>query len=298
MNIFLTGATGFVGSYLRTQLLRKGHMLTIVTRTPEDYENETAKNQRFVSWDDDLKAEMEDADAVINLAGSSIFGRRWTDEVKRKIYSSRIDTTNRVVAAIEKADNRPSVLISASGADYYGDSGDKLLDESAEAGDSFLAEVCVDWEKAAMQVQELGVRLAMPRIAVVLEKDGGALQQMLPAFNFFVGGPLGTGNQYFPWIHMHDLCQSIIFAIENEEFEGPYNASAPNPVTMREFASQLATELRRPSIFKVPEFALKLVLGEAANPVLTSKKLQPKKLQQHGFEFRFGHLREALSDIL
>lgn len=298
MEIFITGGTGFIGSYLRTQLLREGHLLTIVSRNPEQYESEKAENQRFVSWDNNLVSEMENADAVINLAGASIFGQRWTEEVKEKIYSSRIACTETIVEAIEKANDRPVVMVSASGADYYGDSGDEVLDEASEAGDDYLSNVCIDWEKAARPVTDLGVRLVVPRIAVVLEKDGGALQQMLPPFKFFVGGPLGDGDQYFPWIHAYDLCRSIIFAIENENFKGAYNASAPNPVTMREFASRLATELRRPSFFKVPEFVLKLVLGEAANPVLTSKRLQPKKLQQHGFEFRFEYLREALADII
>ncbi|WP_138432185.1 TIGR01777 family oxidoreductase [Fodinibius saliphilus] len=298
MNIFLSGATGFIGSYLRDMLLREGHLLTIVTRRPEEYEQEKAKNQRFVSWDDNLAAEMEKADAVVNLAGSSIFGQRWTKEVKEKIYSSRIDTTTQIVSAIEQANNRPSVMISASGADFYGGRGNNVLDETEEPGDSFLANVCVDWEKAAEPVTALNVRLAIPRIAVVLEKDGGALEQMLLPFKLFVGGPIGSGSQFFPWVHMYDLCRGIVFAIHNEDFAGPYNLSSPNPVTMRTFANELAAQLNRPSLFRVPGSVLKLVLGEAAEPILTSKRLQPKKLQQHGFEFRFSHLQEALADVL
>jgi len=298
MNILITGGTGFTGSYLRTLLLQQGHILTIVTRHPADYENETAQNQRFVSWDDDLTAEMERADVVINLAGASIFGQRWTEQVKNKIYSSRIDCTNALVDAIRHADQKPDVMISASGSDYYGDSGDQILDESAEAGNSFLSKVCIDWEKAAQPVSDMGVRLAIPRISVVLEEDGGALQQMLPPFKLFVGGPIGSGEQYFSWIHMHDWCRAILFVIDQEDFSGPFNLSSPNPVTMNEFADELAEQLHRPSLFRVPEFALNLILGEAANPIITSKRLQPKKLQQFGFEFRFAHLHEALGDIL
>lgn len=298
MKIFLTGATGFIGGYLRTLLLRKGHLLTVVTRHPLNYENESAKNQRFISWNDDLVAEMEEVEAVINLAGAPIFGRRWTNEVKDQIYSSRIESTAQIVEAIEQASDRPSVMISASGSDYYGDRGDKVLDESDGPGKGFLTNVCIDWEGAAESVTDLGVRLANPRIAVVLEKDGGALQQMLPPFKLFVGGPLGKGDQYFPWVHMQDLCRGLIFPVKNEDFEGAYNMGAPNPVTMKEFANQLAEVLHRPAFFKVPETALKLILGEAANPVLTSKRMQPKKLQQHGFEFKYGHLKEALGDIL
>ena len=298
MNILITGGTGFIGSYLRNMLLQDGHFLTIISRNPVDHEDETAKNQQFVSWDDNLVPAMEKADAVINLAGASIFGQRWTDEVKKKIYSSRIDCTIQLAEAISQSSNPPSVMVSASGADYYEPAGDTILDEAAPAGDSFLSKVCVDWEAAAQPVTDYGVRLVHPRIGVVLEKDGGALRQMLLPFKLFVGGPIGSGEQYFPWIHMLDLCRGLIFPLQNEELEGPYNLNAPNPVTMNEFASELASQLQRPSLFRVPEFVLDIVLGEAANPVITSKRMQPKKLQQHGFEFKFSYLRQALGDIL
>lgn len=298
MNVLITGGTGFIGSYLRDMLLQEGHFLTIVSRNPDDYEDETAKNQQFVSWDDDLTPAMEKADAVINLAGASIFGQRWTDQVKERIYSSRIDCTKQLVEAIGKTDNPPSVMISASGADYYKPTGNRVLDESAPAGDSFLSKVCVDWEAAAQPVTDFGVRLVHPRIGVVLEKDGGALQQMLLPFKLFVGGPIGSGEQYFPWIHMLDLCRGLLFPLKTEALEGAYNLNAPNPVTMDEFASELASQLHRPSLLKVPEFVLDLVLGEAAKPVITSKRMQPKKLQQAGFDFKFPYLRYALGDIL
>lgn len=298
MNVLITGGTGFIGSYLRNLLLREGHFLTIITRSPDEYQDETAKNQQFFSWDDDLAAQMEKTDVVINLAGSSIFGKRWTEEVKQKIYTSRIECTRQLVEAIERAGDRPDLMISASGADYYEPAGDQVLHEGAPVGDSFLSKVCKDWEAAAHPVTELGVRLAMPRIGVVLEKDGGALQQMLLPFKLFVGGPIGSGEQYFPWIHMLDLCRGLIYPIENEQLEGAYNLSAPNPVPMNEFADELASQLHRPSLFRVPEFVLKMILGEAANPVITSKRVQPEKLHSHGFEFRFPYLRQALGDIL
>lgn len=298
MNILLTGATGFIGSYLRTMLLRKGYLLTIISRSPDKYESETAQNQRFISWNDNLAAEMEKADAVINMAGASIFGQRWTDEVKHEIYSSRVECTKKIVEAIKKADSPPSVLISTSAAGYYGDRGDLVLDESADAGDDFLARVCVAWESAANKVQDAAVRLVVPRFGIVLEKEGGALKQMLPPFNFFVGGPVGSGEQYFPWIHMHDLCRGILYLLDHEELKGAVNLNAPNPVTMNEFAHELGDQLRRPSIFRVPEFPLKLILGEAADPIVNSLRLQPKKLQQHGFNFKFNYVKEALGDIL
>lgn len=297
MNIFLTGATGFIGSYLRTMLLRKGYLLTIATRTPEKYESETAQNQRFVSWDDDLTAEMENADAVINMAGAPIFGIRWSEKVKSNIYDSRIESTNKIVNAIKQVENPPSIMVSISAAGYYGDRGDMILDESSKTGDDFLARLCADWEAAAQKVTAAGVRLAVPRLGVVLEPEGGALQQMLPAFKLFVGGSVGSGDQYFPWIHMQDVCRGINFAIENEGLEGAFNLNAPNPVIMNQFAKALADKLNRPALFRVPEFALNFVFGEAAKPVVNSLRLQPKKIKQHGFEFRYKHLDEALSEI-
>lgn len=298
MRILITGGTGFIGSELRSMLLQKGHFLTIITRSPEQYEDETAKNQQFISWDADLVAAMNEADAVINLVGSSIFGQRWTEEVKQRIYSSRIDNTQKLVDAIKHADQPPGVMVSASAVGYYGDRGDDVLTEEEPPGNEFLSKVCVDWEAAAKEVTEAGVRLAIPRIGIVLETGGGAMQQMLPPFKLFAGGPIGSGHQYFPWIHMHDLCRGLIYPLENEPFEGAYNLNAPNPVTMNEFAGKLGEVLNRPTFFRVPEFALKLVLGEAAEPILDSLRAQPRHLQQAGFEFRFPYVKEALVDIL
>lgn len=298
MNIFISGGTGFIGSYLRIMLLQEGHLLTAITRSPDDYESETAHNQKFVSWDDDLVAEMEQADAVINLAGASIFGQRWNEEVKERIYSSRIKSTRQIVQAIKGAEDPPAVMVSASGANYYEAKGDEVLDESAEPGDNFLTKVCLDWEKEARNVTEAGVRLAISRIGVVLQEDGGALDQMLTPFKLFVGGPIGSGDQYFPWIHMHDLCRGLYFAIQEEKMKGPFNLNAPNPVTMRAFADELGAQLNRPSFFRVPEFALQLAIGEAATLITESLRMQPKKLQQNGFEFQYNYLTEALGDIL
>jgi len=298
MNILITGGTGFIGSELRDMLLQKGHYLTIITRSPKEYDDEKAKNQQFISWDDDLAAAMEETDAVINLAGASIFGQRWTEEVKRKILDSRIKSTRKLVQAAGESENPPKVMISASAVGYYGDRGDDILTESEPAGNGFLSKVCKEWEAAAKEVEEFGVRLSTPRIGIVLETGGGAMQQMLTPFKLGVGGPVGSGDQYFPWIHMYDLCRGLIYPLENEGFNGPYNLNAPNPVTMNGFADKLGDVLNRPSFFRVPEFALNLVLGEAADPILDSLRVQPKKLQQAGFEFKFPHLKEALADIL
>lgn len=298
MQILITGGTGFVGTELRNMLLKEGHILIVITRSPDKYAQESARNQRFIGWNAELADAMEEADVVINLAGESIFGQRWTDEVKRKIRSSRIDVTNQLVEAIGNAQNGPDLLVSVSGVDFYGDRGDDIIDEDTPTGNTFLAEVCREWEDAAKEATRYGTRVALARLGVVLETGGGALQQMIPPFRFFVGGPVGSGNQYIPWIHMKDACRGFMFPINQPHVEGPYNLCAPNPVTMNELADALGEVLHRPSLFRVPEPVLKLVLGEAAQPVLDSHRVQPKKLQKKGFDFQFEHIHEALADIL
>jgi len=298
MNILITGGTGFVGNELRTMLLKEGHNLVIVTRSPKKYENENAKNQRFISWEDDLVSEMEKMNAVVNLAGENIFGQRWTEDVKKRIMDSRVQTTERLVEAMKNAESRPEVFVSASASGYYGNRGDDILTESEPASDDFLARVCVEWEEASHEAKDLGIRVVNPRIGIVLEKGGGALEKMVPAFQCFVGGPIGNGEQYMSWVHRTDLCEAIIFPINNKEINGPYNVNSPNPVTMNEFSETLGNIMNRPSIFRVPRFALDVILGEAAKPVTDSIRMQPKELQVAGFDFRFGDLEEALSDIL
>lgn len=298
MNILITGGTGFIGSELCPILLQEGHFLTIITRSPQKHADEQAKNQQFISWDDDLTAAMNNADAVINLAGENIFGQRWTDEVKKRIHNSRVETTQQLAEVIQEVENPPEVMVSGSAAGYYGGRGSDVLTEEEPPGDDFLAQVCVDWEEAAQPVQEAGVRLAIPRIGIAMEQGGGALQKMLLPTKFFLGGPIGRGTQFVPWIHRHDLCRGLTFPLENENFEGPYNLTAPNPVTMETLADTLGNVLNRPSAFRVPEFALSLILGEAAKPILESLRAVPNHLQEAGFEFKFPYIREALSEIL
>lgn len=298
MNILITGGTGFIGNELRSLLLRQGHNLIIVTREPKKYEDESAKNQQFISLEDDLTDEMNEVDAVINLAGENLFGQRWTDEVKRRIMESRVQTTKALVDAMRKAEEKPKVFISASASGIYGDRGEDILDEEEPVAKDFLAEVCKNWEEESQKANQFGVRVVNPRIGIVLEKEGGALAKMIPPFQFLVGGPIGSGEQYMSWIHRTDLCQALMFAIENEELTGPYNVSSPNPVTMNEFADTLGNIMNRPSFFRVPKFALDIALGEAAKPVTDSIRMQPKKLQLAEFNFYFEELEEALADII
>jgi uncharacterized protein (TIGR01777 family) len=298
MHILITGGTGFIGSELRPMLLQQGHYLNIITRNPQQYRSERAKNQQFTSWDDDLITAMGTADAVINLAGEPIFGQRWTAEVKRRMYASRVKSTKKLVKAIKRVEQPPEVMISASAVGYYGSRGEVALSEEEPSGNDFLAQICANWEYAAQSVQETGIRLAIPRFGIALETGGGALKYMLPPFKFFLGGYIGQGTQYFPWIHRHDLCRGLMFALENKDFEGPFNLNAPNPVTMDEFASAVGDVMNRPAIFRIPESFVETVLGEAAGPIVGSLRARPTHLKEAGFEFQFKDVREALSEIL
>ena len=297
MNILITGGTGFIGQELRETFLKEGHNLVIVTRSPKKYEDEAASNQRFISWEDDLIVEMEKCEVVINLAGENIFGQRWNEEVKKRIYDSRINATRSLVDAMEKAEKKPSVFISASASGIYGDRGDLVLTEEAKAADDFLAEVCLDWEAESQKAAEFGVRVVNPRIGIVFEEGGGALEKMIPPFKFFIGGPIGDGKQYMSWIHRTDLVNALIFPIEKEELIGAYNVCSPNPATMNKVSETLGGVMNRPSFFRVPKLALDIAFGEAAKPITGSIRMQPKQLQVHGFEFRFEELEEALADI-
>ncbi|RNC79326.1 MAG: TIGR01777 family protein [Balneola sp.] len=297
-HILLTGGTGFIGQELRTLLLMEGYYVTVITRNPKKYADEAAKNQQFISWEDDLTEAVNTSDAIIHLAGEGIFNQRWNEEVKKRIYDSRIDSTRALIEAIEKAESKPEIFISASASGFYGNQGDTFLDESYGVSSDFLAQVCKDWEEESQKVSGLGVRVVNPRIGIVLEKNGGALEKMLTPFKIGVGGPVGDGKQYMSWIHRMDLCNALLFPLTNKELQGPYNVCAPEPATMNEFASVLASVLNRPNIFRVPKFALELVYGEGAKPIMDSIRMQPKALQVQGFEFRFEDLEEALADIL
>jgi uncharacterized protein (TIGR01777 family) len=297
LNILITGGTGFIGSYLTPILLQQGHFLTIVTRSPEKYKEDQASNQQFITADE-IASKMSGMDVVINLAGESLFGFRWTDEVKKRIYESRILLTRSLTDAMIAAEKKPALFISASAVGIYGDSGDNWLDESSAAGDDFLASVCADWEAEAVKAEAAGIRVAIPRIGIVLQDNGGMIDKMKLPFALFAGGPIGSGEQYIPWVHMDDLCRALIYPIENENLSGPYNACSPDPATMNELASAMGKVMNRPSFFRVPEFVLKAILGEAAQPALSSLRVQPKVLQLSDFEFEYESLESALGDIL
>jgi uncharacterized protein len=297
MKITISGGTGFIGSALADMLLADGHEITVLTRDPENA-RQHSKDIRFLSWDD-VDTAISGSNAVVNLVGESLFGQRWTAESKKRIISSRIGTTSALVTAMAKADldKRPQVFVSASAVGYYGDCRDRKVTESTPAGTDFLAEVCAKWE-AASQKAPVGIRVVNPRIGIVLHPQGGALEKMITPFQFLLGGPLGSGTQFFPWIHRHDMLRILFECIKNESLVGPVNTASPNVVTMTEFTRTLGDVLNRPAIFKVPEFALSLLLGEAANAITSGQRIIPEVLQKTGFTWDFPDIKSALVDLL
>lgn len=298
MKFYITGGTGFIGSWLSRMLVENGHHIKAASRNPGKYSRNGSEKLQFVPLEDDPSGYLSEADVVINLAGENIFGKRWTKSVKKRIYESRIRMTSALVSGMEKADKKPHLFISASGVDYYKDQGDNVITEDSESGDGFLADVCREWEAESARAADFGVRVVNPRFGVVLGKDGGALATMLPVFKSFIGGSLGSGKQFFPWVHISDLCRSLLFVMKNEEISGPVNITAPEPVTMDTFTSVLGEVLSRPSMFRVPGFALRAAFGEAAEMLTGSHRVVPEKLQKNGFDFDFSTPKPALEDLL
>ena len=302
MTILVAGATGLIGRRLVQRLIEAGNNVVVLTRNPRKGIGLGSALLRLVQWDartpGEWYAELDGSDAVINLSGESIGQKRWTPDQKSRILSSRIDATNAIVGAIGAAARKPRVLINASAVGYYGDAGDDELLESHPSGSDFLADVCRQWESAAHAAEEFGVRVVLPRSAVVLDAHAGALKRLLLPFRLFIGGPLGRGNQWFPWIHLEDEVGALQFALQNTAVTGPVNVVAPDLVTMREFCSTLGKALARPSWAPVPELLLKIVLGEMSDMVLKGQRAIPRRLLDAGYRFKFPRLDEALADLL
>lgn len=300
MKVFLTGGTGFIGRRLVAALVARGDTCVVVSRTttapwlPSGLEVLPGDPTRPGPW----QAALGTCDAVVNLAGAPIVDppHRWTDVQKRLIRESRIETTHSVVDAIRHAPSPPAVLVSASGADYYGSRGDRKLDETDAPGEGFLARVCIDWEEAARAAADL-TRVTVVRSGIALGAEGGALDRMLTPFRLGLGGPWGSGTQWWSWIHADDLVGLVLFALDRP-MPGAINGSAPNPVTVEEFAKTLAAVLHRPAVARMPEFALRLALGEAADALLSSKRMIPSRALDAGYAFRFPDLRAALEAVL
>ncbi len=301
MKLFLTGGTGFVGKYFTKRFLEEGHVVTILTRSLRRHGDQPAG----ISWiegDPVHPGPWQNAlaghDAVINLAGSSIF-TPWTPKARKVIEESRVLTTRNVVDALRRAG--PSIsLLSASAVGYYGSHlDDEFLDEGSPSGNDFLAEIGKKWEREALRAEDSGTRVALCRIGIVLGRDGGALAKMVPAFKRYVGSYLGSGRQWFPWIHMEDLFRIYHFLLEKPHLQGPFNCTAPNPVTNREFGKALARALGTAVILPgVPAFVIRMAMGDFAEVILKGQRAVPRRLLEAGFEFKFPFVDQALADLM
>lgn len=296
MKIFITGGTGFVGSYLSSRLLDQGHHVFATARSSSQKQIDH-KNFTYISADTtkpgNWQEHANDCDIAFNLAGKSIFSL-WTPKTKQQIHDSRILTTRNLVEALPEN----ASLISTSAVGFYGHRGDDILTESASAGNDFLSQVGIDWENEAMEAEKKKIRVAITRFGIVLGKNGGAMEKMIPAFKSFLGGPLGDGKQWFPWIHVDDIVLAGIFIMEHPEASGVFNFTAPKPVRNAEFARSLGNILNRPAVMPAPAFLIRLVAGEFGETLLSSCRAVPEKLLKIGYEFKYPDLIEALKDIV
>ncbi len=294
MNILITGGKGFIGRALSRELGSSGHNVVITTRHRTSSEDELTWNPPELI----PPGTVSKFDAVVNLAGEPVAPGRWTGERKKRILSSRIDTTRALVQSMQHADLKPGVLVSASAVGYYGPhNNDEYVTEETPPASGFLADVCVKWEAEAFRAQALNVRVVTVRIGGVLEADGGALPKMIIPFKFFMGGPTGSGRQWFSWIHRDDVAGIIRYALENESVSGPVNATAPAPVTNRDFSFALGKALNRPSFFTVPGFMIRLIFGEMGDMLLTGQRVLPEKAVKAGYQFKYTDLDDALKAI-
>jgi uncharacterized protein (TIGR01777 family) len=301
MRIFITGATGFVGQALVPALLADGHTVVAWVRDPTRARRALGAGVETVAATPDagpLEGGVREADAVINLQGEPIVGARWTGARKAALMDSRVGITTRLAAALARSAGTSRLLLSASAVGYYGDRGDEVLDETSSAGHGFLSEICVNWERATEPARAAGARTALLRIGVVLGRGGGALAKMLPPFRLGVGGRLGGGTQWMPWVHQADVVELMRRALTDPRYEGPLNVVAPKPVTNRDFTEALGHALHRPAVMAVPAAALRLALGEAAVTVLGSQRVVPRALERLGYGFVHPALEGALAEVL
>lgn len=299
--VLITGGSGLIGSALTNLLAAAGYGVVVLSRSPGDVSGLPA-GARAVGWDsetaDGWGPEADGARAIVNLAGENLASWPWTEERKRTILESRLDATRGVVQALERASERPSVLVQASGIDFYGPREDEEVDEGTPPGEGFLARVTREWEAASARAEELGVRRVCLRTAMVLAAEGGALPKLILPFRLFAGGPVGDGRQWVSWIHLRDEVRAIRFLLEHPEASGPFNLTAPEPVRNRELARTVGRVLGRPSVFRAPAFAVRAVLGEMADTVLDGRRAVPRRLRELGFEWELPELEGALRNLL
>ncbi len=300
VKILITGGTGFVGTQLISRLLKEGHEITVLTRRQRESESRTASVfylQGDPTQKGDWQSAINDHDVIINLAGASIFSK-WTEETKRAIRESRILTTRNLVEGIDSNRAKSITLFSTSAVGYYGFHGDEELTEDSSPGNDFLARVAVEWEAEALKASAKGSRVVITRFGIVLGKGSGALSRMVPLFRKFMGGPIGSGGQWFSWVHMEDLTEAVVFLMNRPEISGPVNLCSPNPVRNRDLAKALGKVLKRPSFAPAPGFVIKLVLGEFGSVILEGQRVNPRRLLESGFIFNYPDIEKALRNIV
>lgn len=298
MKILISGASGLVGTHLIPVLEAKGHeIFRLVRKTP--------KSADEIQWDaktgfsEKERGKLENFDAVVHLAGDNVASENWSQDKKRRIRESRVAGTRVLVDGLSKCEKPPKIFVSASASGYYGNREDEILTEESAPGKGFLPEVCEEWEAESRRAEQFGARVVNPRIGVVLAKDGGALEKMLTPFKLGVGGVVGSGKQWMPWIALDDLINVILFALENNNLRGAVNTISPGIVTNGEFTKALGKVINRPTILPIPEFAIKLLYGEMGETLLLQgQRMIPQKLQDVGFEFQYPDLEGALRHVL
>jgi uncharacterized protein (TIGR01777 family) len=300
MKILITGGTGFVGTQLVSRLFKDRNEVTILTRSKRR-SDKGASGVSYLEGDPTKKGSWQDTikehDVVINLAGATIFSK-WTEEQKKAIRESRISTTQNIVEGMLPHSERPLTLFSTSAVGYYGFCGDEKLAEDSPPGNDFLARIAVEWEEEALKAKNKGARVVITRFGIVMGEKGGALSQMIPLFKKYIGGPIGSGKQWFSWVHIKDLVEAFAFLLKHLEISGAVNVCSPNPVRNKDFATALGKALHRPSFFTAPGFMVKLVLGEFGSVILEGQRVIPKRLLENGFVFQYPDIEKALESIV
>ncbi|HHE32573.1 MAG TPA: TIGR01777 family protein [Chlorobaculum parvum] len=306
-HIVITGATGVIGKEVAKRLISSGRKVVVFARSTEAAKVKVPGAAAYVHWDSGMATGewtkwIDGAYGAIHLAGKPLLDARWTEEHKQACYDSRIDGTRALVAAMTAASVKPQVFLSSSAIGYYGSfercQDTPQLGESGAPGQDFLAKICFDWEKEAIAAEKLGIRVVRLRTGIVLSTKGGMLQKMMTPFDFFIGGPIGSGQQCISWIHLDDEVGIILESLDNEAYQGPVNGVAPEPVSMKVFAETLGAVMHRPSLLPVPKLAVQVLMGEGAEYAVTGQNVKPEFLEQHGFPFAWAYLNDALGDLI
>jgi len=301
MRIIITGGTGLIGKALSTALLADGHQVIVLSRNPDKAIN-TPSGLQLEKWDGKSTAGwghlVDGAGAIVNLAGEGIADGRWSAERKKLIRESRVHVGLAVQDAVKQATEKPKVVLQSSAVGYYGPTKDEMITENSPPGADFLAKVCFDWEASTVPLVQMGIRRPVLRTGVVLSTEGGAFPKMMLPFKFFAGGPIGSGKQWLPWIHLEDEVRAIQFLLNHESATGPFNLAAPTPVTNKEFGKTLGKVMERPALAPAPAFVMKTVFGEMSTVLLDGQRAIPNRLEEAGFTFKFPTLEAALRDLL